>query len=107
MTEMYGVINFLEKIQMPTLPALYGAMLAGVDANKDQSYFLYTLGQAQLARALFPVGALPKSEVLRIALRDARRAGGHPFHSLEKNPRFGVTVLISVENISSPGKDPT
>lgn len=44
-------------------------MLRGVDANKDQTYFLYTLGQAQLARTLFPVGDLPKSEVRAIADR--------------------------------------
>ncbi len=43
------------------------ALLKGVDANKDQTYFLYTLGQEQLARALFPVGGIPKPEVRRIA----------------------------------------
>ena len=35
----------------------------GVDQNKDQSYFLYTLGQEQLAHALFPIGGIKKSEV--------------------------------------------
>ncbi len=39
----------------------------GVDRNKDQSYFLYTLGQHALARVLFPLGALQKSEVRRLA----------------------------------------
>src|SRR4029079_18870657 len=34
---------------------------------KDQSYFLYTLGQAQLAATLFPIGDLPKPEVRRLA----------------------------------------
>jgi tRNA-specific 2-thiouridylase len=38
-------------------------LLRGVDPGKDQSYFLFTLTQAQLAHALFPVGALEKSEV--------------------------------------------
>ncbi len=42
-------------------------LLKGNDPNKDQSYFLYTLGQMQLARSLFPVGDLPKPEVRRIA----------------------------------------
>jgi len=42
-------------------------LLRGRDANKDQSYFLYTLGQQQLARTLFPVGDLPKPEVRRLA----------------------------------------
>ena len=39
----------------------------GLDGRKDQSYFLHRLTQAQLARTLFPVGALDKSEVRRIA----------------------------------------
>ena len=38
-----------------------------VDAEKDQSYVLYTLGQRQLAQTLFPLGDLPKSETRRIA----------------------------------------
>lgn len=42
-------------------------LLKGSDANKDQSYFLYTLNQQQLAHSLFPVGSLPKTEVRRIA----------------------------------------
>lgn len=42
-------------------------LLKGRDGNKDQSYFLYTLGQAQLSRTLFPVGDLTKPEVRRIA----------------------------------------
>jgi tRNA-uridine 2-sulfurtransferase len=42
-------------------------MLRGLDDNKDQTYFLYTLQQAQLNKTLFPVGELQKSEVRRIA----------------------------------------
>ncbi len=38
-------------------------LLRGVDAGKDQSYFLFTLTQDQLAHALFPVGHLTKPEV--------------------------------------------
>jgi tRNA-specific 2-thiouridylase len=38
-----------------------------VDPNKDQSYFLAMMRQDQLARALFPVGELPKPEVRRLA----------------------------------------
>ncbi len=52
-------------------------LLAGVDGNKDQSYFLCQLSQEQLSRALFPVGGLTKPEVRRIAeeqhLATARR----------------------------------
>ena len=42
-------------------------LLAGADANKDQSYFLCQLSQDQLAKALFPIGHLQKSEVREIA----------------------------------------
>jgi len=64
----------------------------GVDRQKDQSYFLFTLSQAQLARACFPVGALDKpavrEEARRLGLRVAEKkdsqeicfvaAGEHP-----------------------------
>jgi tRNA-specific 2-thiouridylase len=43
-------------------------LLKGVDDNKDQSYFLYTLGQEQLKRTLFPVGELEKSKVREYAV---------------------------------------
>ncbi len=42
-------------------------ILRGVDGNKDQSYFLYTLSHKQVSRSLFPVGELEKPEVRRIA----------------------------------------
>tara|TARA_R110002096_G_scaffold361209_2_gene554327 strand:- start:732 stop:1592 length:861 start_codon:yes stop_codon:yes gene_type:complete len=42
-------------------------LLAGSDNNKDQSYFLCQLSQAQLAKALFPIGELTKPEVREIA----------------------------------------
>jgi tRNA-specific 2-thiouridylase len=43
------------------------SLLAGKDNNKDQSYFLCQLSQDQLAKALFPIGELNKSEVRQIA----------------------------------------
>ncbi len=42
-------------------------LLRGLDPTKDQSYFLHRLTQAQLAKTLFPVGELAKTEVRRIA----------------------------------------
>jgi tRNA-specific 2-thiouridylase len=42
-------------------------LLAGKDQNKDQSYFLCQLTQAQLSKALFPIGELLKSEVRDVA----------------------------------------
>ncbi|MFA5081519.1 MAG: tRNA 2-thiouridine(34) synthase MnmA [Hydrogenophilaceae bacterium] len=46
-------------------------LLKAVDANKDQSYFLYRLNQHQIEKALFPLGGLEKPEVRRLA-REAR-----------------------------------
>ena len=42
-------------------------LLAGVDENKDQSYFLCQLSQQQLSKTLFPIGELTKSQVRKIA----------------------------------------
>ncbi|MCU7834828.1 MAG: tRNA 2-thiouridine(34) synthase MnmA [gamma proteobacterium symbiont of Taylorina sp.] len=42
-------------------------LLKGKDNNKDQSYFLYTLGQYPLSKTLFPIGELEKSAVRQLA----------------------------------------
>lgn len=61
-------------------------LLRGLDNNKDQSYFLYTLGQAQLTRARFPIGALEKQQVRKIA----REAG---FHLHAKKDSTGICFI--------------
>ena len=40
---------------------------AGLDGNKDQSYFLHLLNQEQLSQSLFPLGEIDKQEVRKIA----------------------------------------
>ena len=42
-------------------------LLRAVDRSKDQSYVLHVLTQEQLARALFPIGDYPKTEIRAIA----------------------------------------
>jgi len=42
-------------------------LVRGADQNKDQSYFLYAITQTQLQRALFPIGALHKPDVRKLA----------------------------------------
>lgn len=42
-------------------------LLKAKDSTKDQSYFLHRLNQAQLSKALFPLGEIPKTEVRAIA----------------------------------------
>lgn len=61
-------------------------LLKGIDASKDQSYFIYTLGQRQLARTLFPIGGLEKAEVRRIAAK----AG---FENARKKDSTGICFI--------------
>ncbi len=42
-------------------------LLKGIDQNKDQSYFLYLLGQKELSKTLFPIGEMTKAEVRELA----------------------------------------
>jgi tRNA-specific 2-thiouridylase len=51
----------------PNAATGYVELLKGLDPGKDQSYFLHRLNQAQLAKTLFPVGELHKTEVRRLA----------------------------------------
>lgn len=67
-------------------------LLTGKDPGKDQSYFLCQLSQEQLAKALFPIGELLKSEVREIAER-----GG--LHTADKKDSQG---LCFVGKISLP-----
>lgn len=46
---------------------IHHRLISGADDNKDQSYFLCQLTEAQLSKTLFPIGHLQKSEVRRIA----------------------------------------
>ena len=42
-------------------------LLKGLDKNKDQSYFLYLLGQNELSKSLFPIGNIDKIKVRKLA----------------------------------------
>ncbi len=61
-------------------------LLRGLDASKDQSYFLHQLGQAQLAVTDFPVGELPKPAVRQLALQ-----AGLPTH--RKKDSTGICFI--------------
>jgi tRNA-specific 2-thiouridylase len=61
-------------------------LLRGRDNTKDQSYFLHRLTQEQLARVMFPVGELKKTEVRRIALE-----AGLPNHA--KKDSTGICFI--------------
>ena len=61
-------------------------LLRAADRNKDQSYFLHRLSQAQLASAVFPLAQLQKTEVRRIA-----REAGLPVHA--KKDSTGICFI--------------
>jgi tRNA-specific 2-thiouridylase len=65
-------------------------LLEGADKNKDQSYFLALLNQAQLADALFPIGDLPKPELRRLA-----REAGLP--TADKKDSQGICFIGEVK----------
>ncbi len=53
-------------------------LLKGIDPSKDQSYFLYLLGQKQLKKILFPVGDLKKTQVRKLAKENKLPAAERP-----------------------------
>ncbi|MGZ8164862.1 MAG: tRNA 2-thiouridine(34) synthase MnmA [Methylobacter sp.] len=61
-------------------------LLKGLDPNKEQSYFLYTLGQKQLSHTLFPIGHLHKPDIRAIA----RKAG---FKTHNKKDSTGICFI--------------
>jgi tRNA-uridine 2-sulfurtransferase len=61
-------------------------LLRGKDTQKDQSYFLHRLNRAQLARVLFPVGEMKKSDVRKLALE-----AGLPNHA--KKDSTGICFI--------------
>lgn len=65
-------------------------LLEGADKNKDQSYFLALLSQAQLADARFPIGHLPKPE-----LRALAREAGLP--TADKKDSQGICFIGEVK----------
>lgn len=62
------------------------SLLKGLDENKDQSYFLYTLNQEQLRPSLFPVGEMAKPDVRKLA----QQAG---FHVHSKKDSTGICFI--------------
>jgi len=65
----YLATGHYARIEMPAGTGDGYRLLKGVDSNKDQSYFLFTMTQGQLARTLFPVGDITKDEVRRLAAK--------------------------------------
>jgi tRNA-specific 2-thiouridylase len=65
-------------------------LLRGVDASKDQSYFLWTLTQDDLAHTYFPIGELEKTEV-------RKRAEHYALPTAQKKDSQGICFLGEVD----------
>jgi len=61
-------------------------LLKGTDPNKEQSYFLYTLGQQALSKTLFPIGGMLKPELRALA----KKAG---FANHQKKDSTGICFI--------------
>ncbi len=78
---------------------------AGVDGNKDQSYFLCQLSQEQLSKAMFPIGELTKPEVRKIAAEqelitaDKKDSQGLCFIGKVRLPEFLQQKLAPKEGV--------
>ena len=59
--------HYCQKSEIEKDGKTYYQLKAGVDKNKDQSYFLCQLSQEQLEIAMFPIGDIDKPEVRKIA----------------------------------------
>lgn len=68
----------------------YYNLLAGIDSNKDQSYFLCQLSQEQLAKALFPIGDIDKPKVRELAKE-------YKLASAEKKDSQGICFVGKVD----------
>jgi len=85
-------------------------LLKGLDASKDQSYFLHRLNQEQLSHTLFPVGELHKVEVRRIAagigLPNARKKDSTGICFIGERP-FREFLNRYIAGAPGPIKDPS
>jgi len=62
------------------------SLVKGIDATKDQTYFLYTINRSILKKVLFPIGNLQKIEVREIARR-------HQLATFDKKDSTGICFI--------------
>ncbi|NNK88819.1 MAG: tRNA 2-thiouridine(34) synthase MnmA [Flavobacteriaceae bacterium] len=106
--------HYCRKAKVVSDGKTYYSLLAGIDKNKDQAYFLCQLSQQQLQKALFPVGELTKPEVREIASSLGLVTAGKKdsqglcfvgkvrlpdFLQQQLKPKEGLIVEIPKENI--------
>ena len=82
--------HYAQRDAVTTQGATSYELRTAVDETKDQTYFLWTLTQEQLSRALFPIGHLRKTDVREYA----KRFG---LHTAAKHDSQGVCFLGDVD----------
>ena len=65
-------------------------LMSGVDSKKDQSYFLYLLGQKELAHVMFPLGGMCKEDVRKIGMQIG-------LHNAKKKDSVGICFVGEVD----------
>ncbi len=84
-----------------------GKLFEGIDKNKDQSYFLFGLKKEDLARTIFPLGELTKSEVRKIAsnagLKTAAKHESQEICFIPDNDYAGFLADYFPELLKKPG----
>jgi len=78
--------HYVRRLVTGTADSAQTLLLKGLDQNKDQSYFLSAVTEDSLARSLFPVGELEKSEVRALAAE-------HGFITHDKKDSTGICFI--------------
>lgn len=91
--------HYARRVDTPDGPEL----LRGVDRDKDQSYFLFSMGRAALARTLFPVGHMTKTEVRAEAERRGLPVANKPdSQEICFAPRGTHAAFVEAESSALP-----
>ena len=76
-------------------------LLAGIDGNKDQSYFYAIISRTICFKALFPIGELTKPQVREIVLKldliTAEKRNSQDYVSSEKCVCLNFTTKITIK----------
>ena len=78
-------------------------LLKGLDNSKDQSYFLHRLNQAQLSKAMFPVGELHKTEVAAVECENLYQRARKILSDKGPDPREERHRKVYGEDAPGPG----
>ncbi len=82
--------HYCRKLETEIEGQIIHRLIAGIDENKDQSYFLCQLNQVQLSKSIFPIGHLTKPQVREIARK-------HNLPTAERKDSQGICFVGKVD----------